>query len=133
MIISTRTAGRQRRSTQNITFEGTIDEQKATFRWNRTYWGSVQSEEWYGPEGTADDFAEGAFSVSFSGRVDSERSDELRTRSGGAQPEWMKRQDRDGNVPRREAEGFPESAASSIHGSRWSFVTAVLIGMLLLI
>ncbi|KAL3484715.1 hypothetical protein BJX62DRAFT_243659 [Aspergillus germanicus] len=86
MIVSTRTASRQHRSTQDLSFQGTFDEQKATFSWNGTYWGSVQSEVWYGPEGTADDFAEGTFSVSLTGNIDSGRPDELRTRSGSRDP-----------------------------------------------
>ncbi|CEL02127.1 hypothetical protein ASPCAL03299 [Aspergillus calidoustus] len=129
MIVSTRTAGRQRHSTQNITFQGTFDEQKATFRWNGTYWGSVQSEVWYGPAGTADDFAEGTFSVSFSGNVDSGRSDELRTRSGVGGPEWVKKYDREENVP-REVE---ESGASFIQADRWLYMLEVALGLLSLV
>jgi hypothetical protein len=67
MIVLTRTAGRQRRSTQ-ITFQGTFDEKRAAFRWNGPYWGSVQRGQWYGPASAADDFPEEAFSVSFPGK-----------------------------------------------------------------
>ncbi|KAL2843727.1 hypothetical protein BJY01DRAFT_248503 [Aspergillus pseudoustus] len=80
MIVSTQTANR------------------ANFMWNGTYCGSTQSEEWFGPSGTADAFADGAFSLSFTGSIDAAQSDELRAKQGSDQPEWVEGHDRENNV-----------------------------------
>jgi hypothetical protein len=129
IIVSTGTAGRQRRSSENSTLQGTFAQNKASFRCNGTYWGSVQRQAWYGPAGTADDFAEGTFTVSFNGNVDSGRSDELWTRSGVGGPEWVKKYDREENVP-REVE---ESGTSFVQADRWLYMLAVALGLLSLV
>jgi hypothetical protein len=113
MIVSTETASRQR----STTVQGTFDQRLANFRWNGTYWGSAQKGEWSGEQRTVDDFAEGVFSVSFTGIIDSAQSDELKT--GPVKPDWVASHERNGNVPRR--------SASSRVGNRHHTIGALVI------
>jgi hypothetical protein len=68
-------------------------------------------------------FLRGLLACRSLGNIDLGRSDELRTRSRGGGPEWVKRHHRGGNVPRITE----ESGAEVVHGGRWLYLPAMAL------